>query len=235
VKHAVTAVIIAIGLVGAAACTLVAAPVQCASDDDCLQFDARCDIGQGVCAPPNTESTEGTFTAPLDASTKPAPPAASSAPAASATTEPGPSSVSAPVDAGSGTQDATTQTLVAAIHCGGAKCDPTKEVCCIRAAGPTCTAAADCADVPVACDDTSDCAAAGSTGICCGYNDGANPPALLRAQCVPPDQCDANGPQDQLCSLKGPATQCDTSTTGPGSTCQSFTYSNATYAFCVGP
>jgi hypothetical protein len=230
-KHATAASVVAIALLGVAACKLVAAPVQCASDDDCARFDATCDIGQGVCAAPDGDSTEGTFTAPLDAST-PAHPAAS-APTTSATTDPTPPDASAPTDAG--TQDATTQTLVAAIHCGAAKCTPGKEVCCIGAAGPTCTAAADCAAAPVACDDTSDCVAAGSTGICCGYNDGANPPALLKAQCVPADQCDATGPQDQLCSLKGPASQCDTSTTGPGSTCKSFTYSNATYAFCVGP
>jgi hypothetical protein len=234
VKRASVAVSVAIGLLVTAACKLVAAPVQCASDDDCLQFDARCDIGQGVCAPPDAESTEGTFTAPIDAAPHPT---ASSAPTVTTTTaettDAGPS-VSAPVDAGP--QDGAVQTLVAAIHCGAARCTPGKEVCCIGAAGPTCTAPADCAGAPVACDDTSDCAAAGSTGsICCGYNDGANPPALLRAQCVPPAQCDANGPQDQLCSLKQPATQCDTSTTGPGSTCKSFTYSNATYAFCVGP
>jgi hypothetical protein len=235
VKRAAVAVAIAVGLLASAACKLVAAPIQCANDDDCLAFDARCDIGQGVCAPPDARSTEGTFTAPIDA----APPeAASSAPATTAATAAStdvPSSVGALVDAAIPDADAGVQTLVAAIHCGTARCTPGKEVCCIGAAGPTCTAPADCADAPVACDDTSDCVAAGSTGICCGYNDGATPPALLRAQCVPADQCDANGPQDQLCRLKGPASQCDTATPGHNTTCTAFTYSNATYAFCTGP
>jgi hypothetical protein len=143
--------------------------------------------------------------------------------------------VNTPVDAGAGDADAALQTLVQLIHCGTTKCTAGKEVCCIGAAGPTCTAAADCKDVPVACDDTTDCTAAGDGGICCGFNDGATPPALLRAQCVPPDQCDANGPQDQLCNPKGPATQCSTATPGHNTACTPFTYSNATYAFCTGP
>jgi hypothetical protein len=98
----------------------------------------------------------------------------------------------------------------ATIQCGTRRCPVGADsVCCVTASGESCTTASACADAPLACDDTGDCAQLGFAAdhICCAYNDGKGP-TLLRSVCVLSSACDAAGPQDQLCDAAGPATQC---------------------------
>jgi hypothetical protein len=213
-----------------AACTIIEGPSQCKTDDDCARFDAVCDLGEGVCVEPEANQ-QSTFASQLDGSApdarKDASPPGQPGPAPTTTAPP---VVDAAVDA------APDARPLATIACGASKCDVAPDhVCCITDTS-TCTASADCKGAPVACDTTNDCAALGMAGtICCATNDGNGAtPALVKTECVTPDKCDATGPQDQMCKLNGPATQCDTAT--PGNTaCKSFTYSNATYAICSPP
>ena len=221
-------------LVASTACSFIDAPTQCASDADCARFSAKCDVAQAVCVPQAEDSSGQTYAAPLEAgaSTGPAK-TASPIEAGAAATAP----ARAETDEGAhdaAVKDAGNAMLAPTIQCGATTCPAGGDsVCCIGAAGPACAKAADCADTPVACDDTEDCAGVPNT-ICCAFNDGADPPVLLKSSCVAADQCDANGPQDQMCNPKDPATQCDTAT--PGHTdCKAFTYANATYSFCAVP
>jgi hypothetical protein len=223
-------------LVAISACTMLDRPVQCASDDDCARFDARCDLDQSVCVPKDVKTTKS---APLPSSrvnptNEATPPAPSSAP----------TTVAAALSADAGAPGATPsdgglQGLVATVTCGATACPVAADsVCCITGGVATCTTRAACtANTYARCDEAADCAALGFDAgtVCCGFNDGANPPALTKARCVPAAQCDANGPQDALCKVDGPAGQCDIS--GDGRTkCAPFTYSNTTdYAFCVTP
>jgi hypothetical protein len=209
------------------ACTVLAPPIQCVSDDDCARFSARCDVSQGVCAEPET-SPSAVLAGDLGDSGRRSGDAESYIPQPPAVTADAvDASADAPADAGP----------AATLKCGGTTCPVGPDsVCCIEAAGPTCKTAADCTGSKIVCDGTDDCTALGMTGtICCAYNDGANL-ALLRTACVQPADCDANGPQDQLCSLKGPATQCAVATPGH-QTCTAITYSNTPnhYAICAAP
>lgn len=89
----------------------------------------------------------------------------------------------------------------------------------------------------VGCDDTEDCVALGFTDkVCCAFNDSASPRAKLRnSECVASSSCDANGPQDQLCTLDGSAEQCQVANDGR-TKCAPYTYSNASgYSFCQAP
>jgi len=124
----------------------------------------------------------------------------------------------------------------ASVHCGSTRCPVGPDsVCCVSDAGSKCTTVSGCAGVPVACDDTEDCVALGFKGlVCCGFNDGVGP-KLKKTSCVQSSACDANGPQDQMCNLQGPADQCQVAKDGR-TKCTSFAYSNATgYAFCRAP
>jgi hypothetical protein len=229
---------LAAALVTSAACTLIDAPTQCSNDDDCARFNAKCDVTDRVCVAPDSNSSGQAYAAPLDAGASSAPTASSTPPSPEAS---GPATTAATqvsiADAGSDARvrDAGKQMLASTIQCGDTTCPAGGDsVCCIGANGPACAKAADCADTPVACDDTEDCAGTPNT-ICCAFNDGmGDQPILLRSSCVAPDQCDANGPQDQMCNANDPASQCDSAT--PGHTaCTPFTYANATYSFCAAP
>jgi hypothetical protein len=161
----------------------------------------------GVDAPAEAPEAGADATAPVDASLDATPPDAGD------------------VDAG------------ATIQCGAARCPAIRgSVCCLTTSGPSCTTEAACAGAAVGCDDATDCAQLGFTDrVCCAFNDGAAPPKLTSAACVVPVNCNAAGPQDQLCDLRGPATECQVAGDGRTS-CSRFTYSNSTdYAFCVRP
>jgi hypothetical protein len=226
---------LAAALAASTACSIIDAPTQCASDADCARFGARCNVAQAVCVASQDDSSSHAYGAPLDAgaSTKPAPTASPVEAGAPTTTQARTEIVDAGRDAAA--SDAAPAALAPTIQCGDTTCPAGGDsVCCIGAAGPACAKAADCADAPVACDDTEDCAGTPGT-ICCAFNDGNGAqPTLLRSSCVAPDQCDANGPQDQMCNPNDPATQCDTATPGHGE-CKPFTYANATYSFCAVP
>jgi hypothetical protein len=221
-------------LFASTACNLIDAPTQCASDDDCARFAAKCDVVQAICVAREGDSSGQAYAAPLDAGGSPAPTATASP------IEAGPSTAVTPraqiVDGGgNASADAGKAMLAATIQCGNTTCPAGGDsVCCIGPNGPACAKAADCNDTPVACDDTEDCAGTPNT-ICCAFNDGmGGQPTLLRSSCVAPDQCDANGPQDQMCNPNDPDSQCASSTPGHG-TCKPFTYANATYSFCAVP
>lgn len=133
-------------------------------------------------------------------------------------------------------KDAAASTDAAQVHCGATRCPVGPDsVCCVTDAGSKCTTASGCTGAPVACDDTEDCVVLGFKGlICCGFNDGTGP-KLKRTACVQSSACDANGPQDQMCNLQGPVSQCQVANDGR-TKCSTFTYTNATgYAFCRAP
>lgn len=214
-----------LALGGVACNALFGDPSQCKTDADCAGFGSGNVCGAG-----------GTCVAQAQG-VSPASPADASVTETEAAAPPvvQPEQPDAATDAAS--DSGKEKDAGSTIKCGDAGCPATAgSVCCVTAAGPTCTTAAACQGAPVACDDTPDCVQLGFGAgyVCCAYNNGAGP-ALLRSACVLSASCDAAGPQDQMCDLKGPAQQCQVA--GDGRTnCAAFTYTNTSdYAFCQTP
>lgn len=109
-------------------------------------------------------------------------------------------------DAGDPNASDAARASGASVHCGTSDCDvSTGKVCCALAAGPQCILEGDCAAQQRAilrCDDTEDCRKGPSkTAICCAFQQPTGLTHVLKeSACVESVQCDATGPQDQMCN-----------------------------------